>query len=205
MALDTYANLKLAITRWSPRKDIADLLDDFIDLTESEMYSGVNNSPGLRIRDMETSAGITVTGRTGTIPTAFVAARSVIHVQGGRSNRIFSVAPQSQIIKSAAGVPSNFAIRDGVDFDRTPSGTVTLEYYAQAAALSTATAANAVLTRFPNVYLFGSLAHLFGQAEDTEEETKWRSKFESAILGANKQDRDGRYLAPAGRVRGSTP
>jgi|TARA_Y100000310_G_scaffold172462_1_gene172579 hypothetical protein len=205
MALDSYTNLKAAILNFTPRKDVANLLDDFIDLTETDIYTGINGNPGLRIRDMETSAGITVTGRTGTIPTAFVEARSVIHVQGGKSKRIFSVAPQSQKITSGAGVPSNFAIRDGVEFDRTPNGTVTLEYYASEADLSTATAANAVLTRFPNIYLFGALAHLFGQGEDAEEEGKWRSKFESAILGANNQDRSGRYLAPAGKSRGSTP
>lgn len=205
MALDTYSNLKEAILNWSPRKDAVALLDDFIDLTESDIYTGINNNPGLRIRDMETSAGITVTGRTAALPTAFVEARSVIHVQGGRSRRIFSVAPQSQQIKPAAGIPSNFVIRDSVEFDRTPNGTVILEYYASEADLSTSTAANAVLTRFPNIYLFGALAHLFGQGEDAEEEGKWRSKFESAILGANKQDQGGRYVAPAGKSRGSTP
>lgn len=205
MALDTYSNLKAAILVWSPRKDVSALLDDFIDLTEAEMYAGNERIDGLRIRSMETSAGITVSGRTATLPTGFVEARSVIHVQGGKSARLDSVAPQSQKIQSGAGIPANFTIRDSVEFDRTPNGSVTLQYYAEETALSTATATNAVLTRFPNVYLFGSLAHLFGYAEDTEEETKWRGKFERAILGANKQDRDGRYLAPAGRKRGSTP
>lgn len=201
MALDTYSNLKAAILRWSPRKDITDLLDDFIDLAESEMWKT------LRIRDMETSAGITVSGRTATLPAAYVAARSVIHVQGGESIRINPVAPQSQIIKSGSGIPSNFTVRDSVEFDRTPNGTVTLEYYASLTSLGTASGAtvNGVLTRFPDIYLFGALSQMFGFSEDTEEELKWKSKFESAILGANKQDRDGRYLAPAGRVRGSTP
>ena len=126
---------------------------------------------------------------------------------GGVSRRIDFLAPQSQKIRSGAGSPVNFTIRDNIETDRTVSGTITLEYYASLTPLSSSAGAttNGVLTRFPNIYLFGCLAQLYSFGQDTEEESKWRSKFERAILGANKRDRDGRYLAPAGRVRGSTP
>lgn len=199
MSLDTYANLKAAILAWSPRKDITALLDDFIDLTEVEMWKT------LRIRDMETSAGITVSGRTGTLPAAYVAPRSLIHVTGGVSRRIDMIAPQSQKIRSGSGSPVNFTIHDDIQADRTISGTLTLEYYASLTALSSSNTSNGVLSRFPDIYLFGGLMNSFSQGEDTEEELKYRARFENAILGANKQDRSGRYMAPAGRVRGSTP
>ena len=201
MPFDTYGNLKTAITNWSSRKDVANLVDDFIDLTETEMWKT------LRIRDMETSAGITVSGRVAQLPTSYVAARSIIHVVGGVSRRIDFLAPQSQKIRSGAGTPVNFTIRDNIEADKTVTGTITLEYYASLTALGSGAGAtaNGVLTRFPDIYLFGCLAQLYSFGQDTEEESKWRSKFERAILGANKRDRDGRYLAPAGRVRGSTP
>ncbi|MEE9580159.1 MAG: hypothetical protein V3V74_02440 [Nitrosomonadaceae bacterium] len=199
MALDTYSNLKAAIIEWSSRSNLAALLDDFIDLAETEMWKT------LRIRDMETSAGITVTGRTAALPALYVAPRSIIHVSGGRERRIDMVAPQSQKIRSGAGSPANFTIRDAVEADRTITGTLTLEYYTSLTPLSSSNTSNGVLARFPDIYLFGSLSQVFGYAQDTEEEVKWLGKFEQAILGANKQDRDGRYLAPAGRVRGSTP
>ena len=205
MALNSYANLKTSIINWSNRDDLAPLVDDFIDLAESEMYAGNERAPGLRIRGMELSSAITVSGRTATLPTNYVQPRSVIYVVGGQSRRVDMLAPQSQKIKSGAGTPFNFTIRDNIEFDRTPTGTVTLEYYGSATALSTSITSNTVLSRFPQIYLFGSLVQAFRYAEDEEEEAKYQRRFESSILGANAQDRSGRYLAPAGRVRGLTP
>ncbi len=205
MALDTFANLKISIENWSSRGDINSLLDDFISLTEAEMYAGVNGGKGLRLRSMETSAAITVSGRVGTLPAGYIESRSVIHVTGGRSTRIDYVAPQSQRIATGSGVPSNFTVRDNVEFNTTVSGTVTLEYYTKLTGLSSSNTSNGILSSSPNIYLFGALSQVFKYAQDSEEETKYRGLFEAAILGANKQDRDGRYQAPAGRVRGATP
>jgi hypothetical protein len=199
MALDTYTNLRTSIEEWSGRNDVNPHLNDFIALTETEMWKK------LRIRDMETSAALSVTGRIGTTPTAFVAARSIIHVSGGHSKRIFSSTPQSQRIITGSGVPSNFIVRDNIEFDRTINGAATIEYYASLTGLSSANTSNGVLARFPDIYLFGALMQVYRKAQDSEQQQKYKQDFESAILAANAQDKDGRYVAPAGQARGRKP
>jgi hypothetical protein len=53
------------------------------------------------------------------------------------------------------------------------------------------------------VYLFGALAALFGYAVDTQQEALYINKFISAIRGANKADKKGRYgPAPAMSLTG---
>lgn len=199
MAISTYAELKVAIQNWAKRSDILSVIDDFIDLTEADLWQR------LRIREMETrSTASTTATRFYTLPTGYVEMRRL------RVNDeiVEFETPFNLNILDGSGVPKNYTITSQVEFDRVPDGTYTIEYqfYASLTALSASNTTNAVLTRFPMLYLYGALFH-FGQwAQDDVMVNKYSTLFAAAIDAANKADRAGRYgPGKAMKPVGSTP
>ena len=96
-------------------------------------------------------------------------------------------------------------IGNQIQFDRTPDAEYTLEiqYYKKATALSSVNLTNEILTNHPSIYLFGALAALFSYSLDTEQQMKYTQMFISAIKGANKADKKGRYgPAPSMSIQG---
>jgi hypothetical protein len=72
-----------------------------------------------------------------------------------------------------------------------------MQYFAIPTPLSSANQTNNILSKFPNIYLFGALSAAYMWVGDTENQAKSYSAFIGAIKGANKKDKQGRY--------GSTP
>lgn len=202
MAFTTYATLKTSIIEWSKRGDILSLVDDFIDLAESEMWTQ------LRIRDMETTSTGSVSARTLALPTGFQQMRRLRLTSGGNSYDLEYVTPESMTVDSTSGLPSQFTITSQIEFNRTPDATYTYEiiHYASLTALSDSATSNGVLSRFPMVYLYGALKYCAQWGLNGEEEVKYSNAFSNAIMQANSTDRRGRHgPAPVMKVEGSKP
>lgn len=201
MALTTYAELKQAIQDYTKRPDSTSMLDTFIDLAESDIWER------LRIRDMESRTTSTATTRYLALPTGFVELRRLSIVSSSRYELEYAT-PESLRIDSTSGVPKYFTITSQIEFDRVPdtSYSVEFQYYASLTALSNSNTSNAVLSRFPMVYLYGSCMHLALWALDLELFNSYSMLFNGAIEAANKSDKKGRYgKAKAMRIEGSTP
>lgn len=210
MALDNFANLKASIEVWSHRNDVKAIIDDFIQLAETEMYS--NPDANLRIRDMEqTSSGSTSTAsRVIPLPADFLEMRRIEIIVDSIAYLMEYKTPEQlgAIDETITGVPKYFTITSDIVFDVLPDDIypVNLNYFASLAPLDASNPTNAILTRFPNVYLYGSLRALNQFANDAEEETKNFQRFIKAIQGANATDKKGRYgPAPRQRLRGMNP
>jgi len=204
MALDTYVNLKASIRNWSHRNDMPDsLIDDFIDLAETAMWQL------LELRDMSTRTTLTTDGdRFLALPTDYIKFRRVSILIGGRVEDVKYATPESMRVINTSGQPRFFTVTSEIEFDRTPDTNYSVEvvYFSELTPLSDAAPTNAVLTRFPDVYLSGALHYLFNFGNFTEESQNYLVKFSDAIKRANKQDRKGRYgPAMAGRREGVTP
>lgn len=204
MAISTYLELKTAIQDWSKRKDSLSMIDNFIDLAESDIWQN------LRVRDME---GLT-TGTLGTsdrflaLPTGFLIMRKFRIYSGGDSWEVFYSAPESMEIQTDAGRPRFFTVTDQVEFDRVPDSAYSydMSIIKSLTPLSAAAPTNAILTRFPTVYLYGCLFHFAQWAHDDLLLQKYSQLFDEATKRANKIDRRGRHgPAPAMRIEGSTP
>ena len=99
-------------------------------------------------------------------------------------------------IKENAGTPCFFTIRgDEVEFDRVPDKiyTVTFTYFAGFQPLTDANQTNIVLTKYPNIYLFGCLRQVFLYAQDTQQASIYSNEALSAVQSANKAEKEGRY------------
>lgn len=202
MSLTTYLGIRDAIESWSHRNDVASRLDDFIDLAESEM------NRWLRIRDMEKRSTAQTNGRFLSLPPSFVEMRRLRIVSGSQYYEILSKTPESLYVSAESGIPKGYTINTQIEFDRVPDSTYTveMEYYASPSAISATTTTNAVLTRFPSIYLFGALWALYQWALQEDKSDYFYNKFMNAVQSANRQDKKGRHgPAPAMYYQGPTP
>ncbi len=208
MAITTYNDLKDAITggpnSWSKRGDIGSRFDDFVGLAEADIWEE------LRIRDMEffATGTLSTTNRYLAFPTDFLESRALKLVSGSLRYEVSYSAPESLVIQPAPGRPKHYTLTDRIEFDRVSDSAYTYEMYIYRSltGLSSSNQTNAVLTRFPSIYLYGCLFHFAQWAQNDLMLTKYAPLFLGSIEKANKADRRNRY--PAGksmRVEGSTP
>lgn len=200
MPLGTYAELKDSLTNqsssWTKRDDVLTLADDFIDLTESRMYSyGV--AP-LRIREMETSGTTTTstTLRTLALPTRFLELRRFqINITNADPVKLEYVTPLAMKVYSQTGMPRFFTVEGTFVFDRISDTAYTVEYhyYQRLTALDSTNTTNAILTNYPGIYLYGCLWACAEWAMQDERAEMYRQKFSNEIAMANARDVGGRY------------
>ena len=207
MPFSTYAELKAAIPNaagWAKRSDILTLVDDFIDLAEADMWQT------LRTRDMETLT----TGTLGTsdrflaLPSNFLEMRKFRFTAGGVSYELIYNSPESLRIVAGAGRPKHYTITSQIEMERVPDSAYAYEiqHYQQLTPLSSSNTSNAILSRFPSIYLFGTVYHCAVWAMNDPMAVKYSTLFADAMERANNLDRRGRRgAAKAMRVEGSTP
>ena len=201
MAFTNYEELVKEVIDWSHRSDLSIKIPDFITLAENAMYS--NEQEVLNVRSMETISTALTAGQYLSLPDDFESARSV-RLTGLGSLK--SQAPNQMPKQSTTGTPSFFTIiGNEIQFDRVPDSeyTIEIQYFRKAPSLSGSNLTNEILTNHPSIYLFGALTALFAYALDTEQQIKYNQMFISAIKGANKADKKGRYgPAPSMSVQG---
>jgi hypothetical protein len=199
MAFTDFDELQKEIIDWSHRGDLGTKIADFITLAENAMYS--NDQEVLTVRSMETISTAATGGQYVELPPSFESARSVRLVTGDNGGELRFQAPEQMHKKVSTGRPTFFTIvGNEIQLDRVPDSEYTLEiqYYRKAEPLSDDNLTNEILTNHPSIYLFGALTAVFSYSQDTEQHLKYNGMFISAIKGANKADKKGRYgPAPA--------
>lgn len=204
---NTYAQLLLDVEAWAHREDKNLLIPRFISLAESAMYE--NPVAPLLIRALEFTSTATTSGLTLAMPEYFERARSLDLVLGDAKYNVKFKTPQQMRKLTGTGIPTEFTvIGTEIEFNVVPdnSYTVELQYYRKAAPLTATNQTNEVITNHYNIYLFGVLSELFSNALDTEQESRYKTKFYEAIRGANKAAKKGRYgPAPSASLQMATP
>ncbi len=192
--LDTYDNLIKEIIDWSHRDDLGTKIPTFIQLSENAMYS--NEIELLTVRSMEIVSTAVTEGQYLALPPNFESARSVRLVTGDDGGELRFQAPEQMRKHVATGRPTFFTVvGNELQFDRLPdsSYTVEIQYYRKAASLSVSVQTNEILTSHPSIYLYGTLAQIYFYSQDQAQALKYTQLFISAIKGANKADKKGRY------------
>jgi hypothetical protein len=158
MALDSYANLKTAISTWLVRADVASDVDDMIDMFEA--WTNRN----LRVAQMEKESTSAVTEYMA-LPTDFLELRD-IQWQGNPRRELEYMTPILADIydpTGATGQPKFYTIvGDQLRVIPAPSDTsvnVRIDYWSKVPALSDTQTTNWLLTAYPDAYLYGSLFH----------------------------------------------
>lgn len=208
MALDTFENIKLSIVEWAHRDDIDLLVEDFITLTETEMFANEQDPLVTRGQETNTILVASTSVRTLALPARYMSMRALRITLSNGTHDITYKTPEQLPITPITGLPNYFTIQGDIEFEKVPGEAYNVEcqHIAKLVPLSDAAPTNEILTNFPNIYLFGGVWAAMKWARDTEEELKYYAKFLAAIKGANKQNRKGRYgPSPRPRIVGPTP
>lgn len=201
MALDTYANLKTAITNHLDRDDLASLVDDFIDVAEAM------HKREIRIREMLARDSLTVDARYVSLPAGFLEAQTIRLLTNPIT--LLSYVDQHEMDRwrqESTGKPSRFTIHEQIEFDITPDSSYSGEiiYFGELTALSDAAPTNALLTRAPDAYLYGALLASAPFLMNDERIDVWGGLYTNARDALNAQARASRKVGPlVSRVSGA--
>lgn len=196
MALATYADLTGAVRDWMARSaDTTILTDarvaDAVRLAEVDIYER------LRVREMETSAALTIATQTTALPSGFIGARRLYLDADPRIEMEYMAPPHfwGRFSDIWTGKPWAYTIEgDSVIVGPAPGETYTgrLLFWKRLDALSIAV--NALFSRQPDLWLYGALAHAYMFTRAYDEAAPWKASFEAAMgraAASNERDRYG--------------
>lgn len=204
MAVDTYTNLKAEIASHLDRSDLTDSMDTFIDLAEAR------HRRDIRIREMIARDDITISAKYVNLPDRFLEGVSIrIESDPVAPLTFIAVEQMAQFAQSTTGKPKYYTIVGGeFEFDRTPDATYTgqIVFYQAVSPLSDSVATNAILTRAPDVYLYGALMATAPYLLNDERLIVWGQMYQSAVDSLAQARRQERHMGRlVSRISGATP
>lgn len=193
MALATYADLIAAVPAWLTKGDTTtSLIESWIALAEARV------GRELRVRRMLTRTTSTVATEYSTVPTDFVAGRSIRQTASPYQMLEFLTPEQAADFKQTqpSGTTKAWSLI-GTEFWFIPTapGAVEMVYYAKVPALTSSATTNWLLTNHPDIYLRGTLLEAALYYEDEEAMSRWQGLFSQSLDAARKADLQDAYGA----------
>ncbi len=204
MAIGTYAQLGTAVTSWmADRSDITAQFDDFLALTEADI------NRFLRVREMETTSTLTpdAAGKA-TLPNGYLEYRAVIWTGSPRLDLRLIDPMQAEHLHGyrESDTPRYFTL-SGSTIQVLPVSTtdIALLHYTAVPALTSVADTNWLLTKSPNVYLFGICRYASAWLKDAEDEARFEGRFMAEIERLVADDKGQRYARAAVLSQGQRP
>lgn len=191
MAAWDYSDLKTKVADYLARSDLTSQVVDFIDLADDRIHLD------LRIRAMETSADVTVSSRTASLPTSFLEMRR-LYLNVTDVPALEYVAPDvywSKYGSAISGQPKIYTIEgDNLVFAPTPDSTYTAKalYYKKFDALSDDSDTNWILSNARGLYLYGALLEAAPFIRNDPRLALWSAMWDNTldrVMQADKRDR----------------
>lgn len=180
MAISNYSELQASIALWMNRTDLADLIPDFVKLAESALATD------LRIRDMVKIDSLSGTGYVA-LPVDFL--EFVYVKQNGVP--IEWIAPDLLRSKYLESGEISFYTIEGDRMLFNPSSstpaTFSVAYYAKPAAL-TVSPSNVILTKYPSLYLFKSVAYGWQYVMDSAKAAQYETMYRQELAAVKSAD-----------------
>lgn len=214
MAITDYDSLKTAISGWLADEDLDDFIDDFIDACEDRMLNE------LRIRELlvhDTAFAISDGDRILTLPSAFNVMkyfRVRMPTTVGSSRRFYpplkerTVEQLTELSVSLEGPPQNFCVHTGIelDYEADQNYTAELLYYKKFDRLNDSDTTNEIITNYPSLYLWGSLAASAMYLQHDERVPVWVQAYDSLKNQLNRTHAIGNFAGPLiPRLQGGLP
>lgn len=196
MALADYEGLRQKIINQSHRSDLDLQIDDFIQLAETEMRANPDESLKMNEGEVITVLNTLTTTALLPLPVGYQKARSSNIKIGETLYSLEYRTPDQMRIRSGTGQPCFFTINaNQIEFDVVPDIVyeVTFKYFAEFAPLTSSNTTNFVLTKYPNIYLYGCMAQVGSYTNEEQLEAIYNAKFLDSIRSANNAEREIRY------------
>ena len=202
MSVDTYDNLVTEVANHLDRDDLSSDIDTFIDLCEARLKREV------RIREMVTREALTVADRQEALPSGFLEMISLrLLTNPVTVLQEVNLHEMTRIRVESTGKPLYFtSYGNEIEFNESPDSSYSGEiiYYKEQDALSGSNTTNDILTRAPDLYLYGTLLAAAPFLMNDERIPTWEKLYTSARDRINGQDR--KLAGPlVSRVVGATP
>lgn len=204
MALGNYTQLQAAITTYSYRDandtSFTNSVSDFITLAEARI------NRALRVAEMEKTGTVNLTNGAATLPTDFLEMRRVV----GPSGQVLHLVPPEL---ASTAFPTNVAgwsryysiVGNAITSYPAGTGDLTLTYYGAIPALTVGSPTNWLLTKAPDLYLYGALIESVPFQMDDQRLPTWTSMFQAALADVQRSDKGKRWAGGRMRVSGPTP
>lgn len=199
MALASYTDLQSQIANWLARDDLTAFIPDFITLFECAA------ARRLKVRLQETTTTLTPTGGVVALPADYLGSRTVTWTGDPRIDLDY-VHPSVVTFynpSQSSGTPTRYTVSgQNLTIDQSDDTDLSFTYYAKSGAVSATL--NSIFTRYPDVYLFGSLCEAGAFNKDAEAAILWKGRRDEVfreIELANYNEAAGLTM----RVMGSTP
>lgn len=189
MALATLSDLKTRVADYlaRPIDDIANEFASAVEMVESEL----NTDPDFRVADMEKLVDLAVTSGVANLPSDFIELRNVTNDSGLNCGSYY-----------LSGLSLVFSTSDPNDSGI--SG-VTVLYYASLPPLVNDGDTNWLLTKYPQIYLYGILSELGFWLVDATQITAFGAKYTQSLEKLRSADRNKRWGGASVIISGPTP
>ena len=155
--ITNYTTLKQAIADWVNSPEIEQTSDQLIQFVEADLNTR------LRSREMIVNATATSDGQFVALPPDWLEAINMMIVGGQSPLRYITPDEADTIIKAQTFTSTRFYSMTTGIIELVPPAvddiTINMVYYGKIPALSTANTTNWLLTKAPDVYLYGAMAH----------------------------------------------
>jgi hypothetical protein len=204
MAIATYSDLKSAVADWLNRSDLTAVIPSFITLAEAQF----NKDERLRTRESMVRSTATFNGQYESLPSDYLemANLQINDLQPFGKMQFISL---NQIdgykdAYSTNGVPKYYTIvGNQIELLPTPGQDYTAEmvYYAKIAALSDTNTTNWLLTKHPDVYLYGTLIQSAPYLKDDDRMATWMNLYERGVGDVEVADERALFAGSVIKVR----
>ena len=186
MSITTYGELQAAAATWLVRADLTARIPEFISLAEARL----NRVLRARLAEREVALTATPGARTIPLPAGFAEPLGLWIAQGPDRLALRFVEPSLMPVTSLQGRPCGWSV-DGANlaFDRPSDQAYALVLRMLAKfALSDLAPTNALLTDYPDAYLFATLCEAGPFLRDAELAQAYEGRLERAIGEINAKD-----------------
>jgi hypothetical protein len=194
MALTTYAELQTTISDFLNRQDLDSVVPTFISLAEAR----INRE--LRHFNMVKRSTAAADTRYSTPPGDWLETVRLHITDNPPSDlELISQNDMAQMREqrgNTQGRPRFYAITAGeIEFFPTPDDSYTSElvYYADVPALSDSNTSNWLLSKYPDIYLYGALVHTAPYLDEDQRTQTWAALYQSALDTANAESEKARH------------
>jgi len=188
MAISTYAELQTAIADWLNRDDITAVIPNFISLAEAQIARDI------RHWEQEKRVTTTLNEQFENLPNDWLETISLV-LSDGTPLELMSrdeMAVKRTNNDDQAGKPLYYTHQSGqIEVYPTPDDSYTLDlnYYAQVPALTDAAPDNWILTKYPDLYLYGALAHAATYLRDPQRMQEFAAIYASTAAQVNRESK----------------
>lgn len=194
MPFSNYAELRAAVAGWLHRKDLVAQIPDFINLAERS----INRIAQVRAMENEITLTLAAGARTVDLPANFTAPIDVRVADSASSESLSAVVPEGLPITDTAGCPRYWAV-DGaklaVERPADVPRSLVLRYRG-GFSLSDDAPTNALLAKYPDLYLYGALLQAAPWVRDEAAIGTWQVFYGRAVKEVNATESRARAAAP---------